>query len=99
MHVDLDSDLSLSTLATEAGYSRAHFMRMFKTAMGATPQSYLLELRLRRAKEMVASRSTSMIDIAIACGFRNRANFSTAFSPRFVLSPNLYRKSLFAVSH
>jgi AraC family transcriptional regulator len=99
MHVELDSDLSLSTLAAEAGYSRAHFMRMFKAAVGATPHSHLLELRLRRAQELVASRSTSLIDIALACGFRSHAHFSAAFSRRFGLAPSFYRKTLFAVSH
>jgi AraC family transcriptional regulator len=99
MHVELDSDLSLSTLAAEAGYSRAHFMRMFKAAMGVTPHSHLLELRLRRAQEMVASRSAALIDIALECGFCSHAHFSAAFSRRFGLAPSLYRRSLFALSN
>lgn len=99
MRVELDSDLSLSTLAAEAGYSRAHFMRMFKATMGVTPHSHLLELRLRRAQEMVASRSAALIDIALECGFRSHAHFSAAFSRRFGLAPSLYRRSLFAFSN
>jgi AraC family transcriptional regulator len=99
MHTELDHDLSLSTLAAESGYSRAHFMRMFKAAIGSTPHSHLLELRLRRAQELVASRSTSLIDIALECGFRSHAHFSAAFSRRFGLAPSLYRRSLFVASH
>jgi AraC family transcriptional regulator len=94
MHEELDSDLSLSALASESGYSRAHFMRMFKTALGLPPHKYLLELRLRRAQEMIALRSKQIIDIALDCGFRNAAHFSVAFSQRFGVAPNLYRKSL-----
>jgi AraC family transcriptional regulator len=95
MHEELDSDLSLSTLAAESGYSRAQFMRLFKAASGQTPHKYLLELRLRRAQEMIAVRSKQIIDIALECGFRSHAHFSVAFSQRFGIAPNLYRKSLF----
>jgi AraC family transcriptional regulator len=94
MHEELDSDLSLSALAAESGYSRAHFMRMFKAALGQPPHKYLLELRLRRAQEMIALRSKQIIDIALDCGFRSAAHFSVAFSQRFGIAPNLYRKSL-----
>lgn len=95
MHEELDSDLSLSTLAAESGYSRAQFMRLFKAASGQTPHKYLLELRLRRAQEMIAVRSKQIIDIALECGFCSHAHFSVAFSQRFGIAPNLYRKSLF----
>jgi AraC family transcriptional regulator len=95
MHDELDSDLSLSTLAAESGYSRAQFMRLFKAASGQTPHKYLLELRLRRAQEMIAVRSNQLIEIALECGFRSHAHFSVAFNQRFGIAPNLYRKSLF----
>lgn len=94
MNEQLDSDLSLSALAAESGYSRAHFMRMFKSSMGEPPHKYLLELRLRRAQEMVAAGSRNLIDIALACGFRSHAHFSVAFARRFGLSPSLYRSRI-----
>jgi AraC family transcriptional regulator len=94
MHDELDSDLSLSSLAAESGYSRAHFMRVFKAAMGVTPHSHLLELRLRQAQKMLSFPSSSVIDIAFACGFRSQAYFTTAFSKRFGLTPSFYRRSI-----
>lgn len=96
MHEELDSGLSLSTLAAESGYSRAHFMRIFKTAMGVTPHSHLLELRLRRAQKLLTSASMSLIDIALACGFSSHAHFTISFTRRFGLAPSFYRKSLSA---
>jgi AraC family transcriptional regulator len=95
MHDELDTDLSLSVLAAESGYSRAHFMRMFKATIGETPHRYLLELRLRKAQEMIAERSKRIIDIAMECGFSSHAHFTVAFNQRFGLAPNLYRDSLF----
>jgi AraC family transcriptional regulator len=96
MHAQLDTKLSLSTLAAESGYSRAQFIRMFKATMGVAPHSHLVELRLRRAQELIASRNLSLLDIALECGFQNHAHFSTAFARRFGTTPSLYRKSLIA---
>src|SRR5262249_16869208 len=45
MHM-FDSDLSLQALANESGYSRVHFVRMFKAATGYSPHNYLLKLKL-----------------------------------------------------
>jgi AraC family transcriptional regulator len=98
MHEELDSNLSLSALAADSGYSRAHFMRIFKAVMGVSPHTHLLELRLQRAQKMLTSAATSksLIDIALACGFRSHAHFTTAFARRFGLAPSFYRKALSA---
>jgi AraC family transcriptional regulator len=48
---ELGDNLTLEELATESGYSRTHFLRMFQAATGRTPHSYLVHLRLERAQE------------------------------------------------
>ncbi|HEX2715733.1 MAG TPA: AraC family transcriptional regulator, partial [Candidatus Acidoferrales bacterium] len=45
----LDDELSLESLAQESGYSRVHFVRMFRAATGQSPHNYLLNLRIDRA--------------------------------------------------
>src|SRR5262249_41849335 len=47
------SDLSLQALANESGYSRVHFVRMFRAATGYSPHNYLLNLKLERARELL----------------------------------------------
>jgi AraC-like DNA-binding protein len=98
MHAQFDTKLSLSALAAESGCSRSQFMRMFKAAMGVAPHRHLVELRLRHAQQLIASRNSPLIDIAFECGFRSHAHFSTAFTRRFGMTPSLYRKSLIAGS-
>jgi AraC family transcriptional regulator len=93
MH-DLDTDLDLQTLAAETGYSRAHFLRMFHAATGLTPYRYLLQLRLTRAKELIQQRYTSLIDVALACGFSSHAHMSRVFRRLLGVSPSEYRESL-----
>jgi AraC family transcriptional regulator len=85
---------ALATLAAESGYSRAHFLRTFRAATGQTPHRYLLELRLQRARALVASRSMPLIAIAELCGFSSHAHLSNAFRSRFGVSPSAYQRAL-----
>jgi AraC family transcriptional regulator len=65
-----NSDLSLQALANESGYSRVHFIRMFKAATGYSPHNYLLNLKLDRARELLKIPSMSLIDLALDCVFQ-----------------------------
>jgi AraC family transcriptional regulator len=94
METELDSDMTLTLLAAESGYSRTHFYRMFMAATGQTPHRYLLELRLKKAESLLADPSLSLIDIAFACGFSSHAHFSTAFRSRFGFSPSAFRRNI-----
>ena len=88
------SDLSLQTLANESGYSRVHFIRMFKAATGYSPHNYLLNLKLDRARELLKIPSMSLIDIALDCGFSSHSHLSRIFHRIVGVTPSAYRRSL-----
>ena len=91
---DLVADLDLRTLATESGYSRSHFLRMFEAATGLTPHRYLLRLRLERAQKLMRKGSASLIDIAALCGFSSHAHMSRVFRQLLGVTPSQYRRNL-----
>jgi AraC-like DNA-binding protein len=91
---DFRADPDLQTLASEAGYSQSHFLRMFRAATGTTPHQYLLDLRLERVKEFLATQKTPLIEIAAACGFSSQSHLSTAFRRRFGATPSRYAREL-----
>lgn len=93
MRVDAGTNLTLGTLAAESGYSRAHFLRMFRATTGQTPHRYLLEMRLNKAHDMIADGSVPLSDVADACGFSSQAHLSTAFRAKFGLAPGQYRRN------
>jgi AraC family transcriptional regulator len=94
IEADLEADLSLETLAQESGYSRAHFLRMFQAATGVTPHQYVLDLRLRRAQEYLRSRKTSIIDVALSCGFSSQSHMTSVFRQRLNTTPGDFRRGV-----
>jgi AraC family transcriptional regulator len=89
-----DSDLSLQALANESGYSRVHFVRMFKAATGSSPHNYLLNVKLERVRELLKNPSMSLIDIALDCGFSSHSHMSRLFHKFVGVTPSAYRRRL-----
>jgi AraC family transcriptional regulator len=94
MQANLSTDLDLKLLAAESGYSRNHFLRMFRTATGFTPHQYLIRLRVMKAQALIRDRSARLIDVALACGFSNHAHLSRIFRQIIGATPSEYRRSI-----
>lgn len=90
----LDVALDLNSLAAESGYSRGHFLGMFRAATGFTPHHYVLQVRLKRAQELIKLGSLSFIDIAVACGFSSHAHMTKTFRQHLKVTPSEYRRNL-----
>src|SRR5262249_8177059 len=59
---------SLDTLATRSGYSRFHFLRMFRDHTGVTPRAYAEGVRARRLQGALANGSR-VADAIAEAGF------------------------------
>jgi AraC family transcriptional regulator len=90
----LGREITLTALARIAGYSRSHFLRMFRTATGHTPHHYVLQLRLKRAQEFMRLGRMSLIDIAAHSGFSSRDHMSRIFRQLLGVTPSEYRRNL-----
>jgi AraC family transcriptional regulator len=88
----LGEDLSLLTLATEAGVSPAHLARAFKRAMGRSVHRYLLRRRLEWAAALLVSTEQTIAEIAIESGFSSQAHLTTAFRHLYGTTPAAYRR-------
>jgi AraC family transcriptional regulator len=89
----LGADLNLSLLAIEAGYSRAHFAKMFRESMGISPHRYLLTRRIEYARSLLR-RNDSLIDIATMCGFSSQAHLTRIFREHTGLTPGSFRRRI-----
>ena len=91
MTSNLSDDLSLDVLAQESGYSRAHFLRMFRAATGSTPHRYLRDRRFEYARDQLISGRGSSTEIAHAAGFSSHSHLTKLFHDRFGAAPSNFR--------
>jgi len=75
----LSHDLTLGELANIADLSLYHFARMFKRTLGMAPHRYVLERRVERAKAMLRSTGTSLVEISLSTGFASQSHFTSTF--------------------
>lgn len=96
MRSDLSEGIDLKTLAAETGYSRNHFLRMFRAATGHPPHQYLMRLRIEQAEKMIRNKSLGLIEIALECGFSSHAHLTRAFRNIMGVTPSAYRRHVLA---
>jgi AraC family transcriptional regulator len=92
----LDANVSLDALATRAGWSPFHLHRAFTRMVGETPKQYTLRLRLEGAAARLLASDDSIIDVALAAGFKSHEVFTRAFRRHFGRTPAEYRSSALA---
>ena len=80
-------------LANRAFLSEFHFARLFKKHTGMAPHQYLLDNRLRTARELL-EKQNSIFDAAVASGFYDTSHFIRHFSKHFGVSPLEYQKGI-----
>jgi AraC family transcriptional regulator len=93
MRENLDTPLSLTAMAAEAGISRFHLLRMFKLAYGETPFKRLTRYRMEEAQRRLRQGRESVTEIAFACGYDNPAHFASAFRRLLGVTPSSYRRA------
>jgi AraC family transcriptional regulator len=88
---NLHHDLHLAEIASVVRLSPFRFARLFKAATGQSQYQYLLEQRLRRAKDFLRSGGLPIAEIAAQVGFPDHAHFSRTLRERGV-SPIAWRE-------
>ncbi|TWT16742.1 AraC family transcriptional regulator [Streptococcus sp. sy010] len=85
--------LSIDTLAQQMGYSKTHFMALFKEHTGTTCTDFIIQVRLNKACERLIDTTDSILDIAQQVGFNNLSNFNRQFKAYHQVTPSQYRKN------
>ena len=91
MEENIERPLSLDEIASATGLSRRQIERLFKRHLNCVPKRYYLQLRLRRARELLLQTSMPIIDITTACGFQSPPHFSRCYRAQFGCPPSSER--------
>lgn len=91
MDRDWAEPLDLDAVAGAAGYSRYHFVRMFKQAYGETPGQYLSRRRIERAQELLRSANLTVTEVCMLVGFTSLGTFCTRFKQQVGVTPGEFQ--------
>jgi AraC family transcriptional regulator len=94
IHAHIDEDISLNELARDVGLSPSHFCSLFRKTSGKTPHQFVLQCRIQHAKALLAQPANSILDVALASGFRTHQHFSRIFRRQVGVPPSSYRGQL-----
>ncbi|MEK9282984.1 AraC family transcriptional regulator [Bradyrhizobium sp. ISRA442] len=89
---DLGGKLTLQAIAAELGLSVSHFSRAFRISTGLPPHQWLLQQRVKAAKQLMSVRDLPLSEIAISAGFANQSHFTRVFSALVGVSPGAWRR-------
>lgn len=84
--------VSMNEAAAFVGAEPSAFSRSFKSLTGMTFSAYQRELRISRARTLLAETQASITDICFDAGFLNLSNFNRTFLNETGMTPREYRK-------
>ncbi|MFP4430388.1 MAG: response regulator [Spirochaetaceae bacterium] len=87
-------DLSLEDVASEVGTSPNYLTALLKSETGKGFVDHVTELRIQKAKELLARRDLKTYEVARRVGYQHPSYFSTVFRSQVGLSPSDFRENL-----
>jgi len=87
----MDQDLGLDDLARATGVDRFRLSRAFKAAFGLAPHAYLVQLRLAKARRLLAAGQPPAL-VAMSLGFADQSHMGRWFRRAYGLTPAHYRR-------
>jgi AraC family transcriptional regulator len=88
----LESDLSLTELANTVDRSPRHFLRLFRQSFGTTPHRFVADVRLGRAKALLAAGRLSVAEVALILGYTSQSHFTAVFHKATGVTPGRFRR-------
>ena len=93
LHEHYNEPISIIDLAKENHLTPNWFNHCFQEYYGMSPQAYLLNIRIDKAKEFLTNYMLSISDVDLLTGYSDAFYFSRIFKRKTGLSPQQYRKN------
>ena len=89
---NFNRNVGLEEVADLTGLSRSWFARGFRGSTGIPPYAFVLQIRIRRAKELLLDRKTPIATIATLVGFADQSHFTKIFRRYAGATPREWRE-------
>ncbi len=86
-----DPELSLRVIAGKFGISATYLSTLFKNVTGRNLSAFLMDLRMKRACDLLGETNLKLLDICLHIGYRNPHYFGKVFKRTMHMSPAEYR--------
>jgi AraC-like DNA-binding protein len=84
-------NIDLNNISDQAHFSKFHFIRLFKSIYGRTPNQYLIKVRIDNAKDFLAN-GHSILETSEMVGFDSPTSFSGMFKRIIGKTPSAFQK-------
>lgn len=92
MSYNYEYDISISDVIKYVNINRCYFSQLFKVKYGVSPMRWLIDLRIKKAKEMLILTDMSVKEIACKVGIFDQLYFSRFFKKECGITPSAYRE-------
>lgn len=89
-----EQDFRIEALSEISGINSAYFARLFADKFGMSPKEYVLELKMRRARELLSQEKYSVSEIGVILGYSDVYHFSKSFKHATGVPPTEWRARL-----
>ncbi|MCP3922883.1 MAG: AraC family transcriptional regulator [Desulfobacterales bacterium] len=86
---ELDLKMPLTDVADVAGFSKYHFLRVFKKNTGISPHAFRTQQRIEYAKKLI-KQGIAFSQVALETGFTDQSHFTKKFRQFTAASPGQY---------
>ena len=86
----MNPELDVGLLSSKMTYSNSKLYRMCRENTGVSPNRFIREFRLQKAKEMLQDNLLSISEVGFKCGFNTPSYFTRCFQQTFGMNPTDY---------
>lgn len=88
---NFQNDISVEDMAAFCNLNRNYFGKIFRNAVGKTPQEFLISYRMTKASELLKLTDMTIGNISNAVGYPSQLHFSRAFKNVYGIPPKEWR--------
>lgn len=84
----------INQLARQVGMNTTDLQQLFKTTYGKTIKQYSIDLKIKKAVELIVQTNLPITQVSLEVGYQNRSHFNQLYKNRIGLSPSEHRKTI-----
>jgi AraC-like DNA-binding protein len=88
IQANYQSHITIDGIAKNLGIDRRYFSRIFTKYIGVSPQKYLVDYRLEKAKMLMSTGAYSVSEVAASVGYDDIFAFSKIFKKKYGVPPS-----------